>query len=152
METAHSPRIAVVAARWHSGLVDRMVETFVEQMGRQGYSGIDVWGVPGAFEIPLHARRLIETQRYEAVAACGLVVDGGIYRHEFVADAVIGGLMRVQLDTGTPIFSGVLTPHHFHEHNDHRAFFLDHLAEKGTELACACAETLAGLERLATIE
>ena len=63
------------------------------------------------------------------------VVDGGIYRHEFVADAVIGGLMRVQLDTGVPVISAVLTPHHFHEHETHRAFFFEHLETKGAEAA-----------------
>ena len=82
---------------------------------------VDLFEVTGAFEIPLHAKRLAESGRYSAVVASGLVVDGGIYRHEFVAEAVIDGLMRVQLDTGVPVFSAVLTPHHFHEHSDHRA-------------------------------
>ncbi|MFP3562323.1 6,7-dimethyl-8-ribityllumazine synthase, partial [Paraburkholderia sp. SIMBA_049] len=68
----------------------------------------------GAFEIPLHAKRLAQTGRYAGIVAAGLVVDGGIYRHDFVATAVIDGLMQVQLETGTPVFSVVLTPHHFH--------------------------------------
>ena len=59
-------------------------------------------GCPGAFEIPLHAKRLATSGRYAAVVGAGLVVDGGIYRHEFVADAVVNGLMRVQLDTDVP--------------------------------------------------
>ena len=85
----------------------------------------------GAFEIPLHAKRLAESGRYRAVVASGLVVDGGIYRHEFVAEAVIDGLMRVQLDTGVPVFSAVLTPHHFHEHLDHERFFHEHFQAQG---------------------
>lgn len=64
----------------------------------------------GAFEIPLHTRRLAESGSYDAIVAAGLVVDGGIYRHEFVAEAVIGGLMQVQLETGVPVISAVLTP------------------------------------------
>ena len=76
-------------------------------------------GVPGSFEIPLHAQRLAGIGRYAAIVGAGFVVDGGIYRHEFVAEAVINGLMRVQLDTDTPVISMVLTPHHFHEHDEH---------------------------------
>lgn len=85
---------------------------------------------------------------YGAVVAAGLVVDGGIYRHEFVAEAVIGGLMQVQLETGVPVMSAVLTPHHFHEHETHRGFFFDHLETKGVEAARACAHTIEALERL----
>ncbi len=102
----------------------------------------------GAFEIPLTAKRLAESGRYDAIVAAGLVVDGGIYRHEFVAEAVIGGLMRVQLDSGVPTISAVLTPHHFHEHETHRAFFAAHVREKGAEAARACAHTVDTLARL----
>ena len=58
---------------------------------------IDLFEVPGSFEIPLHAQLLAKTRRYTAIVAAGLVVDGGIYRHEFVADTVIKALMDVQL-------------------------------------------------------
>jgi 6,7-dimethyl-8-ribityllumazine synthase len=98
--------------------------------------------VPGAFEIPLHAKRLAQSGRYAAVVACGFVVDGGIYRHEFVAATVVDALMRVQLDTDVPVFSAVLTPHHFHDHAEHREYFTRHFEVKGTELAEAIAATL----------
>ena len=58
---------------------------------------VDLFEVPGSFEIPLHAQLLAKTRRYTAIVAAGLVVDGGIYRHEFVADTVIKALMDVQL-------------------------------------------------------
>ena len=77
-----------------------------------------------------------------------LVVDGGIYRHEFVADTVIKALMDVQLRTEVPIFSAVLTPQQFHESSVHYEFFRKHFAIKGVEVAEACADTLHGLERL----
>ena len=80
--------------------------------------------------------------------AAGLVVDGGIYRHEFVSEAVIGALMRLQLDLEIPIISAVLTPQHFHEHEDHRRFFHEHFKVKGREAAQACAQTLANIERV----
>ena len=81
--------------------------------------------------------------------ACALVVDGGIYRHEFVAHAVIDGLMRVQLDTGIPVISAVLTPKEFHEHADHLKFFSDHFVKKGVEAARACLATIAALRKIA---
>ncbi|MFX5555189.1 6,7-dimethyl-8-ribityllumazine synthase, partial [Acinetobacter baumannii] len=76
------------------------------------------------------------------IVAAGFVVDGGIYRHEFVADAVISGLMRAQMDTDVPVISAVLTPQHFHEHEEHLRFFRDHFVVKGTEAAAACARTI----------
>lgn len=109
---------------------------------------MDVFRVPGAFEIPLHVRRLAQSGRYDAVAATGLVVDGGIYRHDLVASAVIDGLMRVQLDTDVPVFTAVLTPHHFHDHDEHRDYFRRHFVIKGTELADAVTGTLASLQTI----
>ena len=109
---------------------------------------IDLFEVPGSFEIPLHAQLLAKTRRYTAIVAAGLVVDGGIYRHEFVADTVIKALMDVQLRTEVPVFSAVLTPQQFHESQAHFDFFRRHFATKGVEVAEACANTLLSLERL----
>jgi 6,7-dimethyl-8-ribityllumazine synthase len=138
-------RIAVVAARWHAGIVDQAVESFRKGLAGRGLDKVDVYEVPGAFEIPLHAKRLARTGRYAAVAGCALVVDGGIYRHDFVAATVVDALMRVQLDTDVPVFSAVLTPHNFHEHDEHREYFTRHFTVKGEELANAVASTLDGL-------
>lgn len=145
-----SGRIAFVQSSWHKDLVDESRAAFVTEIGQLGVaeSRIDFFEVTGAFEIPLHAKRLAESGRYVAIVAAGLVVDGGIYRHEFVAEAVISGLMRVQLDTGVAVISAVLTPHHFHEHETHRAFFAAHLKEKGAEAARACTHTVDALARL----
>ncbi len=71
---------------------------------------IDLFRVPGAFEIPLHAQRLAASGQYAAIVGAGLVIDGGIYRHDFVAEAVINGLMRVQLDQDVPVISAVSDP------------------------------------------
>lgn len=145
-------RYAFIEAAWHAEIVQQARAAFVQEMQQHGVpaSQIDVIGVPGAFEIPLHAQRLIATGRYQAVVACALVVDGGIYRHEFVAGTVIDALMRVQLDTGVPVISAVLTPHHFHEHLEHRKYFQSHFAIKGTEAARACVTTVSSLHQLPT--
>ncbi|QRY46901.1 6,7-dimethyl-8-ribityllumazine synthase [Mycolicibacterium boenickei] len=138
-------QIAFVQATWHRNIVDKAREGFTEQIGTHGFdaAALEFFEVPGAFEIPLTAKRLALTGRYRAVVAAGLVVDGGIYRHDFVATAVIDGLMRVQLDTDVPVFSVVLTPHHFHEHDEHVDYFTKHFVKKGAEAANAVAATLA---------
>ncbi|WP_186628009.1 6,7-dimethyl-8-ribityllumazine synthase [Rhodococcus sp. BP22] len=142
--------IAFIQATWHSEIVDRARQGFVSELAAQGYPEASVvqFAVPGAFEIPLHAQRLARTGKYSAIVAAALVVDGGIYRHEFVESAVIDGLMRVQLDTDVPVFSVVLTPHHFHEHADHSAFFTAHLERKGVEAARAVVATLDSLRTI----
>jgi 6,7-dimethyl-8-ribityllumazine synthase len=143
-------RIAFVQSLWHRDIVDQCRTAFVAELAKHGIAEglVDFFEVPGAFEIPLHAQLLAKTGRYAAVVAAGFVVDGGIYRHEFVADTVIGALMRVQLDTEVPVLSAVLTPQHFHEHDDHRKFFREHFLVKGVEAAQACARTIDNLSRL----
>ena len=143
-------RFAFVEAQWHSDIVHQARDAFLEEMERLGVARdrIDVLDVPGAFEIPLHAKRLALSGRYAAVVGCALVVDGGIYRHEFVATTVVNALMTLQLETGIPMLSAVLTPHHFHEHAEHRKYFLKNFAVKGTEAAVACLQTVAGLRSL----
>jgi 6,7-dimethyl-8-ribityllumazine synthase len=148
--TPARPRIAFVQSSWHQELLLNCRESFIVAMKKHGYARdqIDIFEVPGAFEIPLHAKLLAASGRYAAIVASGLVVDGGIYRHEFVATAVINGLMQVQLETEVPVFSAVLTPHHFHEHATHEEFFREHLRVKGAEAAAACAQTLEALKKL----
>jgi len=129
-----------VQSCWHRDIVDRAQQGFLDEVA--GKADVELFEVPGAFELPLHVRMLAETGRFDAVIAAGFVVDGGIYRHEFVADAVINGLMRVQLDTGLPVFSSVLTPQHFHESPTHIDFFSDHMVGKGHEVGETCLVTL----------
>ncbi len=145
-----SLRFAFVEAAWHADIVHQARDAFFATMAEAGFPGdsIDVFDVPGAFEIPLHAQRLARSGRYAAVVGSALVVDGGIYRHDFVSQTVVQALMDVQLATGVPMISAVLTPHHFHEHAEHRKYFMRHFAVKGTEAAEACLKTVAGLRQL----
>ena len=133
-------RFAFVQSCWHRSIVDRGRDAFLTEMARHAVrrDAIDLFEVPGAFEIPLFSKRLARSGRYRAIVACGFVVDGGIYRHEFVADAVIKALMSLQLESEVPILSAVLTPRRFHEHEEHQRFFADHFDIKGTEAASAC--------------
>ncbi|MEH6676039.1 6,7-dimethyl-8-ribityllumazine synthase [Phenylobacterium sp.] len=144
-------RIAFVQSLWHRDIVDEAHTGFTDAMAERGFGPdrIDRFEVPGAFEIPLHAQSLIHTGRYAAVVGAAFVIDGGIYRHDFVAQTVVAALMQVQLATQTPVFSVVLTPHHFHEHDAHHAFFHAHFRKKGAEAAEACVLTLENLAKLA---
>ncbi|WP_420569136.1 6,7-dimethyl-8-ribityllumazine synthase [Thalassovita sp.] len=127
-------RYAFIKANWHSDIVDKALEGFCEVIPAEQ---VDVYDVPGAFEMPLLARDLAASGRYGAVAAAALVVDGGIYRHDFVAQAVVDGLMRAGLDTGVPVLSVSLTPHQFQDTPHHTAIYRDHFVEKGREAAQA---------------
>lgn len=143
-------RVAVVASSWHQDIVSAGTAAIRDEFERRhctsGY--LEFHQVPGAFEIPLYAMRLARSGIYDAIIACGFVVNGGIYRHEFVATAVIEGLMRVQLETDVPVFSAVLTPRDFHEHEEHKNFFSAHFVKKGVEVARACLDTLESLAAL----
>ncbi len=125
-------RYAFIKANWHADIVDQALVGFCEIIPRDQ---VDVFDVPGAFELPLAARDLAKSGKYAAAAAAALVVDGGIYRHDFVAQAVITGLMQAGLETGVPILSISLTPHHFQPTDHHIAIFKGHFIEKGREAA-----------------
>ena len=127
-------RYAFIKASWHAEIVDRALDGFRELIPAEQ---VDVFDVPGAFEMPLLARDLAASGRYAAVAAAAFVVDGGIYRHDFVAQAVVDGLMRAGMETGVPVLSVSLTPHHYQETEHHKEIFRAHFVEKGREAARA---------------
>ena len=127
-------RFAFVKAQWHADIVDQAYKGFSETIPTEQ---IDVFDVPGAFEMPLMARDLAASGRYDAVICAAFVVDGGIYRHDFVAQAVVDGLMRAGLETGVPVLSVSLTPHHYQETDHHNAIYRDHFIIKGREAAAA---------------
>ena len=133
-------RYAFIKANWHSDIVDQALEGFCEIVPRDQ---VDVFDVPGAFEMPLLARDLAQTGRYGAVACAARVVDGGIYRHDFVAQAVVDGLMRAGMDSGVPVLSVSLTPHHYQETEHHTAIFREHFVKKGREAAQAATRIVA---------
>src|SRR5437773_5715284 len=143
--------IAYVQAAWHTDITDHCRTAFMAEMAKHGYGTGDVrfFSVAGSLEIPLMARKLAQTGRYAAVCASGLVVNGGIYRHDFVAQAVLQGIMQTSLETEVPVLSAVLTPHHFHEHSVHEEFFKQHMLTKGKELAEACVAIIGQLAAVA---
>ena len=132
--------MAFVRSGWHSEIVDRAQDAFLAAVA--GSASLEAHEVPGALELPLHVRTLAKSGWFDGIVAAGLIVDGGIYQHEFVATAVISGLMQVQLDADVPVFSCVLTPQSFNEDPAHQDFLRQHMSGKGEEVARACLTTL----------
>ena len=147
---AKPQRVAFVQSSWHSNVVAECRDAFLAEAEARHIprSAIDVFEVPGSFEIPLHVQILAKTRRYTALVAAGLVVDTGIYRYEFMSDTIVKALMDVQLRTEVPVFSAVLMPQQFHETEAQLESLKRHFAIKGAEVAAACANTLLSLERL----
>ena len=143
-------RVAYIEACWHHDIVEQARHSFTSRVASQGIgeNQIDLFTVPGSLEIPLQAKLLAESGNYDIIVACGLVVDGGIYRHDFVASTVIDAMMKVQLDSNIPLLSVVLTPLNFHESAEHHDFFFNHFVKKGEEAGNACLMTLANMQRL----
>ena len=138
-------RYVFVKANWHSDIVDQALTGFLKLIPADH---VDVFDVPGAFELPLMAQELAKSGQYSAMACAAFVVDGGIYRHDFVAQSVVDGLMRVGLDTGVPVLSVSLTPHNYQETDYHNAIFRAHFLEKGREAAVAALSILEACKAL----
>lgn len=146
-------KIAFIQGGWHGEIVEQARLTFIAglEKGSISVDSVEIFDVPGSLEIPFMAQELAKSGQYACIVGCGFVVNGGIYRHDFVAQAILDGIMRVQLDTSVPVLSVVLTPHHFHEHDVHDTFFFEHFKKKGKEAAEACLAMLENVQRIEAI-
>jgi len=100
-------KFAVIVARFNSAITEKLLEGAQEALTKAGASGVTLFYVPGAFELPLAARRL--AKEYDAIIALGAVIRGETPHFEYVAGAAANGLQQVALETGTPVSFGVLT-------------------------------------------
>jgi len=104
-------KVGIVISRFNELLGSRLLSGAQDALVRHGVAAedIDVAWVPGAFEIPLLARNLAASGRYDAVVALGVVIRGGTPHFEYVAGEVSKGVAKVMLDTGVPVMFGVIT-------------------------------------------
>lgn len=104
-------RVAIVAARFNADIVDLMVEGAVAAWERQGGAAdaLTLVRAPGAFELPLVARELAATGRFDAVVTLGCVIRGDTAHFDFVAGEAARGIADAARDTGVPVIFGVLT-------------------------------------------
>lgn len=103
-------RIGIVKAHWNSAVTDNLLAGCVESLLKSGVKrkNIFVVEVPGSFELPLGAKHLIKTKKVHVVVAIGCLLKGETKHFDNVADATAHGLMRIMLDTDTPVLFGVL--------------------------------------------
>lgn len=109
--SATAARYAIVASRFNSFIVDSLLGGALDVLRRHGVEdkAIEVVRVPGAFELPLVAKRLAATRRYDAVIALGAVIRGGTAHFDYVAGGCVRGLAEVALGCDLPVVFGVLT-------------------------------------------
>jgi 6,7-dimethyl-8-ribityllumazine synthase len=109
--TAGGAKIAIVASRFNDFFTRELLDGAMDCLGRHGVTEADVdtaW-VPGAFEIPMAAKKLAATGRYAAVVCVGCVIQGDTPHFQYVASEVTKGIAQVSLDTGVPVAYGVVT-------------------------------------------
>ncbi len=104
-------RLGIVCARWNEVVTGRLLRGAIETLSERGVAddAIDVAWVPGAFELPLAAKVMAGTGRYDAVVAIGCVIRGDTAHFEYVAGPAATGIMDAQLATEVPIILAVLT-------------------------------------------
>jgi 6,7-dimethyl-8-ribityllumazine synthase len=100
---------AIAVARFYEELADRLVDGARRVFAEAGVASVDVHDVPGAFELPLAARYLAGSGRYEGVACLGAVIRGETDHYDYVCSEAARGIAAVGLDTGVPCAFGVLT-------------------------------------------
>jgi len=108
---ARDLRFAIVAARFNDFVVEALVRGAVDALRRHGAAEklIELVRVPGCYDMPLVARRLAATRRYDAIIALGVVIRGQTAHFDFVAGECASGLARASQDSGVPVAFGVLT-------------------------------------------
>jgi 6,7-dimethyl-8-ribityllumazine synthase len=104
-------RFAIVVSRFNSFITDRLLQGATDVLARSGAvtKDVDVVHVPGSFELPLAAKKLAQTGRYDAVIAIGCILRGETAHYDYVCSETARGLQLAQIDTGVPIMFCVLT-------------------------------------------
>jgi 6,7-dimethyl-8-ribityllumazine synthase len=106
---ASDDRVALCVARFYAELAEALEQGAQDALAEAGITQVDVFDVPGAFELPLISRYAAESGRYAAVVALGAVIRGETDHYDYVCSEAARGLQDVQLNTGVPVGFGVLT-------------------------------------------
>lgn len=143
--TMKNLKLAIVAASWHTRVMDGLVAGAQRAAEQAGIEDVALVRVPGTFELPVAAARLVES--YDAVVALGVVIRGGTPHFDYVCEAATSGLTRVAVDSKTPVGFGVLTCDNEQQALD-RAGLADSSEDKGFEATAAALETALVLKSL----
>jgi 6,7-dimethyl-8-ribityllumazine synthase len=136
---ADGKKFAIVIARFNSFISDKLLEGALDTLKRSGAedTNIDIARVPGAFEIPLVAKKFAESQKYDAVICLGAVIRGATPHFEVVVNEVSKGTAQVGLETGVPVLFGVLTTENIEQAIERAG---TKAGNKGSEVAVAAIE------------
>ncbi|MEM9691496.1 MAG: 6,7-dimethyl-8-ribityllumazine synthase [Myxococcota bacterium] len=147
LRVGDADRFAIVASRFNHFIVDRLVEGAVDELVRHGaqVDNLKVVKVPGAWEIPLAAKKLAEQKRYRAIVALGALIRGSTPHFDYISSQVSSGLQQVSLSTGVPAVFGVLTTDTIEQAIERAG---TKAGNKGGEAALAAVEMANLLERL----
>ncbi len=109
--TAEGFRFAIVASRWNDFLTSKLVDGAVDALQSLGAkeSAIEIFMVPGSFELPLTAKKVAESGKFDAVIAIGVVIRGETPHFDYVAGEAAKGVGQVSMQTGVPVMFGVVT-------------------------------------------
>lgn len=132
-------RFAIVASRWNDALVSRLIEGAIEALRELSadVKMIEVFRVPGAFEIPLCALKTAESGKFDAVICLGVIIRGQTPHFEYIASEVARGISEAGLKTGLPLLFGVITAENVDQAIDRAGV---KLGNKGFEAATASVE------------
>jgi 6,7-dimethyl-8-ribityllumazine synthase len=104
-------RFAIVASRWNEFITGRLVEGALDALERLGVNegSVSIYRVPGAFEIPLLAKRLAQSRRFDAVICVGTIIRGQTPHFDYIANEVARGISQAGLESGVPVVFGIVT-------------------------------------------
>lgn len=144
-------RIAIIVSQFNEHVTHGLSAGALAYLGEQNIKvpGKHIFSAPGAFEIPLLAKKLAQTGAFDGVICLGCVIKGDTAHFEFISLGAATGLMSVTLDTGVPITFGILTTY-----TDEQAIVRsrDDAHNKGREAAAACVESLRALEHVSKMK
>lgn len=140
-------RVALVVSRFNEPVTTRLLAGARSALERHGVreEDIDVAWVPGAFELPLVARRLAESRRYDAVACLGAIIRGETPHFDYIAAETARGIGQVAQDTGVPTVFGVLTPNTLEQAMERAG---GKVGDKGYDAAVTAIEMATLMQRL----
>jgi 6,7-dimethyl-8-ribityllumazine synthase len=104
-------RFAIVASRWNEFITGRLVEGALDALERLGVNegSVSIYRVPGAFEIPLLAKRLAQSRRFDAIICVGTIIRGQTPHFDYIANEVARGISQAGLESGVPVVFGIVT-------------------------------------------
>jgi 6,7-dimethyl-8-ribityllumazine synthase len=104
-------RFAIIASRWNDFITGRLVEGALDALDRlgAGENAVELYKVPGSFEIPLLALKVAETGKFDAVICLGTVIRGQTPHFEYIAGEVTKGIAQAGMQTGVPVIYGIVT-------------------------------------------